>query len=200
MTNQNRTRAFGLAAVTVPWRPVPAAWLLTCTGVGVMVVLLVGLLHDTGRGLIDGVTVTGPRARGAELFVDVLVTNGRTLLWCLAGWFSFGLFSMLAGSVAVSMVVISLSTGFLLITDDAWISFGLHAGTELLACALATCAGVFPAIATWLELRHAATRTVAAWADAYLRNVKRSFPLAACAMALIVAGAGWEAFIAVTYR
>lgn len=180
--------------------PVRTAWLITFAGVGLMTALLGTLLHDVGRGLADGVTVAGPSARGLEMFGDVLVTNGRTLLWCLAGWFSLGLVSLLAGSVAVAVVIISLSTGFTLLNENMWMSFGLHAWTELLACVLATGAGIFPTVATWLQLRGVPSPTLAVWRDAYLRNIRRSVPVAATAMLLILAGAAWEAFIAVGFR
>lgn len=92
-----------------------------------------------------------------------------------------------------------MSTGFPLLNENVWMSFELHAWTELLACVLSTGAGIFPTVATCLQLRGAPSPTLAVWRDAYLRNIRR-VPVAATAMLLILAGAAWEAFIAVGFR
>lgn len=145
--------------------------------------------------MAETVAIQPVSASGPDLFFYIVATNTATLAWCLLGWLTFGVGSLIAGSVAIAAVVVSIETGIEVMGSASLLALGVHAGLELLACALATTAGLFPAVC--VLLRPSSGSKGGAPVRAYFARIVSAAPLAAAAVAIVFVGALWETVVAV---
>lgn len=181
------------------------AWAVSAGIVGLLGGTLWLLFRESGALLAQDTVGAGPSRAGVDFFVYILATNAGAFAWCLLGWLTFGVGSLVAGSFVMATLVISISTGFEILGDASWPAIGVHAGLELLACAVATAAGMVPAVGTLLARRSDVAdgfESGPGWGwrwRTYLALVVRTAPVTAGALGVLVVGALWEAAVAVRF-